>query len=228
MLVLQWCLSKGFLNNIYPIPNDLKNTTSGSFQSIGYDAQFGDYEKILSYEWIPNQLKTREELVEHLRGVSTEYITEGQKYKDNIEKYGCKSWYDWCVQEWGTKWDVDATEGNRTDNEIVYFFDSAWSPPTTWLQKASELYPDLKFHLEYEEGGCCFAGDAYAENGDLEDIDKPYMSCCECCDERGEDVEYREGVEMCCCDECYEEEKKDLGWTSKYIPGAGELGWKDR
>ena len=27
---------------------------------------------------------------------------------------------------------------------------------------------------------------------------------------------------------CTEEEKKDLGWTSKYIPGAGELGWKDR
>ena len=31
--------------------------------------------------------------------------------KANVEKYGYANWYDFCVNEWGTKWEIGA-DGN--------------------------------------------------------------------------------------------------------------------
>ena len=44
------------------------------------------------------------------------------------------NWYDWCVSNWGTKWDVSLEGLEFTDNgdgtaTIEGYFDSAWSPP---------------------------------------------------------------------------------------------------
>ena len=39
--------------------------------------------------------------------------------------------YDWCVEHWGTKWDV-GDEFYEDDTDPKYFdasFDSAWAPP---------------------------------------------------------------------------------------------------
>lgn len=30
----------------------------------------------------------------------------GKQYVENIKKYGYPQWYDWCVENWGTKWNV--------------------------------------------------------------------------------------------------------------------------
>jgi hypothetical protein len=76
------------------------------------------------------------------------------------DKYGFDNWYDWRINKWGTKWDVDIEfREEDSDNECLFIsFDSAWSPPCNWLLKVSQDFPNLKFELEYEEGGCCFKG----------------------------------------------------------------------
>ena len=52
------------------------------------------------------------------------------KEKANLEKYGVANWYDFCVNYWGTKWDVEAYEEVKVVNNTVEFgFDSAWAPP---------------------------------------------------------------------------------------------------
>ncbi len=81
------------------------------------------------------------------------------------KKYGASDWYDYAVNNWGTKWDVGDANGIQTwdDHELVVYFDSAWSPPTS----AYERFEDLGFRVyaTYYEPGMCFAG-IYDEHGD--------------------------------------------------------------
>ena len=43
--------------------------------------------------------------------------------------YGYTNWYDYCVNEWGTKWEIGA-DGNPAQDipgGLLLGFDSAWS-----------------------------------------------------------------------------------------------------
>jgi hypothetical protein len=81
-----------------------------------------------------------------------------------------QAWWDWRVQNWGTKWDVDAWVNEESNDHIVYCFDSAWSPPVEWLTKVAEEYKGMHFKLVYREDGNAFMG-VYEidENGTAED-----------------------------------------------------------
>jgi hypothetical protein len=85
--------------------------------------------------------------------------------KANVERHGYGNWYDWCVNEWGTKWDVGDSQGinDVQSNELVLYFDSAWAPPI----RAYEKLEDLGFYVyaTYYESGCAFCG-IYDEHGD--------------------------------------------------------------
>ena len=74
------------------------------------------------------------------------------------EKYGYSDWYDYCVSEWGTKWDVGDDQGINEvkDHELTVYFDSAWSPPVAAYQKLEEL--GFEVDAMYYEPGMCFAG----------------------------------------------------------------------
>lgn len=39
------------------------------------------------------------------------------------------NWYMWSTENWGTKWDFEALDWSRIDNQIEINFESAWSPP---------------------------------------------------------------------------------------------------
>ena len=83
-----------------------------------------------------------------------------EKTKANIEKYGYGNWYDFCVANWGTKWDVGGDDyGAPTiteDGKMIAGFDSAWAPPTTAMERLVEMGFTVK--LYYYEPGMCFAG----------------------------------------------------------------------
>ena len=84
----------------------------------------------------------------------------------NLEIHGYGNWYDYCVNEWGTKWDVggegdQASQDSPTD--IRMNFDSAWAPPIAAMEKFQDL--GFKVKLVYWESGMCFCG-LYDENGD--------------------------------------------------------------
>jgi hypothetical protein len=83
-----------------------------------------------------------------------------QQYTTNKEKYGATNWYDWQIENWGTKWspDIDDLDVQDDGKRIWARFDSAWAPPSQLIQKLSGLFPTLQFVISYEEGGMCFAG----------------------------------------------------------------------
>lgn len=67
--------------------------------------------------------------------------------------------YAWCVQNWGTKWDLsDDTIIVQTDKILSYQFDTAWSPPIPVVMEMSRQFPLLSFTLTYDEPGMCFKG----------------------------------------------------------------------
>ena len=89
------------------------------------------------------------------------------KEKANLKKYGHKNWYDWCVAEWGTKWnaggDNDAMmvdyDEDQADTAIALFqFDTAWAPALGVLERLKSDHPELWISCRYSEPGMGFYG----------------------------------------------------------------------
>jgi len=77
-------------------------------------------------------------------------------------------WYDWAVENWGTKWDLDENPlmpDSFQDKEILFGFDTAWSPPMGVINALSEKFPDDHFVLQYLEMGMGFCGEASFSDG---------------------------------------------------------------
>lgn len=90
----------------------------------------------------------------------------------NIAEHGYANWYDFCVAKWGTKWDVDAYEGDDIkveDGKLSFGFDSAWSPPTGIYEAMAEQGYYVKAF--YWESGMAFCGvwEGDKENGFFDD-----------------------------------------------------------
>ncbi len=91
------------------------------------------------------------------------------KKQELIDKYGFSDWYNWCNNNWGTKWNTSDVNYNKYDDQLVYSFNTAWGPPNAWFIKLTEKYTDLEIRLEYEESGMDFAGFMDYSDGVLSD-----------------------------------------------------------
>lgn len=91
------------------------------------------------------------------------------KQEHNIKTYGYSTWYDFAVGEWGTKWDVGGGDVNKIDdNNVKFYFQSAWSPPVDAYRKFEEL--GFSVNAFYYEPGVQFAGQYYDGNDDCYDL----------------------------------------------------------
>lgn len=84
-------------------------------------------------------------------------VADSSINEENIRKFGYSNWYDYCVNEWGTKWEVDCyNSAELNDNEITANFDSAWSPPIGVYEELTKQ----GYYVEayYYEPGCAFVG----------------------------------------------------------------------
>ena len=87
--------------------------------------------------------------------------------KANLKKYGYKNWYDWCVSEWGTKWNAGGSDNadmqidwdeDGDDSIALFQFDTAWAPALGVLQKLKDDHPELSIECRYNEPGVGFMG----------------------------------------------------------------------
>ena len=69
-------------------------------------------------------------------------------------------WYNWRVQNWGTKWDCYSLEIDDCDmpHGFEVNFETAWSPPEEIHSAISEQFDDLSMSWFYDEPGCEIAG----------------------------------------------------------------------
>lgn len=85
------------------------------------------------------------------------------------------NWYDWCVNHWGTKWDIDPQEPVSQwegDNfsTVYYDFVTAWAPPIEFIKKIASDFPELTFKISYYESGMAFAG--YYETCEKDEVEE--------------------------------------------------------
>lgn len=84
-----------------------------------------------------------------------------RKEGDEIPTIRPDSWWDWRVQNWGTKWDIDTDPDNvfldLKEGVVSIGFCTAWSPPCDALNYAAEEH-GFDFELYYYEPGMCFCG----------------------------------------------------------------------
>jgi len=91
------------------------------------------------------------------------------------------NWYNWRVDNWGTKWDVDLDGLEFTDNgdgtaSISGWFESAWAPPIGAYEQLADDFDSCVIECSYYEPGMDFAGFWSSEDGDeyLEDLHEQY------------------------------------------------------
>lgn len=97
---------------------------------------------------------------------SDKQIALENQHEKNLVKYGYATWYDWCLENWGTKWSDSETDVLYADsNFIEIYFQSAWSPPIEAFKYISTLFPTLTFVLGYQEQGFGFVGACAYHNG---------------------------------------------------------------
>jgi hypothetical protein len=99
---------------------------------------------------------------QELRDTVSGYVPEQEaleaKQAANREKYGYSTWYDFCVNEWGTKWEIGA-DGNPAQDipgGLMLGFESAWSPPIAAYEKLTEM--GFRIRAMYYEPGMAYAG----------------------------------------------------------------------
>ena len=67
-------------------------------------------------------------------------------------------WYHWCIDNWGTKWDVNISEGDIDEGYAEFEFQTAWAPASGIFDKIKDDYPNVDISWFYDEPGCELAG----------------------------------------------------------------------
>ena len=91
----------------------------------------------------------------------------GNVYINNILQYGADSWYDWCCENWGTKWNASDTY-IIDDNEIE--FNTAWSCPVNIFKELSKQFSGVEIAVDFADediGSNC--GKITFLNGEMEE-----------------------------------------------------------
>jgi hypothetical protein len=95
--------------------------------------------------------------------------------KELIDKTGHDNWYDWALQNWGTKWgsmdsrigDEETVEGKKNYKRVTIYFQTAWSGGHPVLHKLGTEFPTLDFHWRYADEDCGYnTGEYKFSNGE--------------------------------------------------------------
>lgn len=76
-----------------------------------------------------------------------DYIFQGDLGMEEKRIYGKNNWYDWNIENWGTKWNAYNIELGY--NSIT--FDTAWATPMNVIDKLAEMFPHVIIEHEWAD-----------------------------------------------------------------------------
>ena len=110
------------------------------------------------------------ELLDTEAGPIAKTKAEKEERKARKLEFGAENWYDWRVNNWGTKWEVCEfygvdrqyhSEQSEGESTISFAFSSAWAPPIGAYEMFLEKNEECSLRAFYYEGGCDFMGEWY-------------------------------------------------------------------
>lgn len=133
-------------DKIIPMPKELW-LVSGSITDMAIEA--AKTKKCPDYMTFPYNITMPGDTEKTIINNLDDLIALGNKYLDNIKKYGASTWYDWAYGNWGTKWNPSSSEVSEvntdsdTESYIVYDFNTAWNEPTPVFEALSAKFPKV-------------------------------------------------------------------------------------
>lgn len=135
-------------NMLRPMPESL-NIVSGSITREAIDAANGENVEVhprKADDGFGTPLPFDIETLDDLKRL-------GEIYLDNKKKYGATTWYDWCCDNWGTKWNACQTQIETYGDLAIVTFDTAWAQPRRDM-----------FEIAFEKAGFGYVAEAYDED----------------------------------------------------------------
>lgn len=139
-------------NKLIPMPKSL-NMESNSVEDLAIEAVmrklsksrfFGkNYKQISDEDWEKRVIIPGKN-VEELQKAGLQYIS-------NQVLYDVTTWYDWCYNNWGTKW--NSYEFEFEDNNTIRF-QTAWNCPEPVIQKLAQVYLDIRIEHWWADEDC--------------------------------------------------------------------------
>lgn len=135
---------------VLPMPQELKGTHGGPRPMREAEIR----QMAAQYNWSEESLQA---------ALEKQMTDELEAKLDELKaKYGADNWYDWCCNNWGTKWDachaaherMPFTSAGRSDQDrVTISFDTAWAAPESVIHTLVRKYPNLSFHHSYSYEG---------------------------------------------------------------------------
>lgn len=131
------------LNKIIPMPESLQIESGSRSSNAVKIIKSADPEKALA-----DYLAEMREKRHYTEDDCQEYKKFVEQVKYNLERYGHPTWYDWSIENWGTKWD---TYDGYSNDDTSCCFQTAWSTPFPAMVALSKMLPDCEIEVEYAD-----------------------------------------------------------------------------
>lgn len=146
-------------NKLIPMPPSL-DIESGSRTDQGFKMFIDLKEKAENFIQTLNNPKNAQEFIEAVKGQkefeknfnsmsdeNKELFELGKRAFENIINYGAPTWYDWCINHWGTKWNAYDCSGEK--NSLTFL--TAWSVPEPVMTELSRKYPEIRMEHQWAD-----------------------------------------------------------------------------
>lgn len=81
-----------------------------------------------------------------------DHIYRGNLGEVERKLYGANNWYNWCMRNWGTKWNACHQEPHDvTRDPSVMEFDTAWTAPFPIYEVLSRKYSNIRFYITWAD-----------------------------------------------------------------------------
>lgn len=146
-------------NEITPMPQSLEIESGGMtdsglklYKEFIAECLFDRKETDVSKISADDLAKSEKRFLEQRADIETDKWELGKTAWNNIQNYGFPTWYEWSINNWGTKWNAYgySEDVDYSENENLHF-QTAWSAPHPILMKLSVMYPDISFSHEWAD-----------------------------------------------------------------------------